>query len=282
MGIDWLRMRPRQGIARADVMALIEIQAASFQALLQFWEVSPRAFFDAEASAQAERLYRDQYRASSRALEQALEFGEDTQAFSVGWRVYPITRNPLFPPEWRLRAYRTYLPDELPEQLAQWKRYIGALEQGKYRGYLFALYLYEASLELYEQWAALAESANAARQKTTAWATKPAFLAACEQIERLEPPTLHPAPLWSTWQDASASYPPEYEGRYHQYQQQLEAIGRARQNWNAHVRGNWKLGRLRPVSFEQFLARANDSWLTDFFAWADHCCAEQMGLFLDY
>jgi hypothetical protein len=65
----------------------------------------------------------------------------------------------------------------------------------------------------------------------------------------------------------------------------MEAIIRATHAWDAQGRQSWKLRRYRSAylgTFEQFLDLANDPELADFFAWVERCCAEGLGLFLDY
>jgi hypothetical protein len=273
-------MRPREANTRAELGQLIELQAASFQSLPWFWDGLPPVFSAGKVDKAAKQRLLEPYLASSRALQARLDFCELADAFPACWHVDVLLFG-IFPPEWRRRTCRTYLPDELPGQLAVWKTYLSAVQQGEPRAYLLALFLYETSMALYVRWDDLVQVARRSHQHTDAWATSAPFLAVRDAIEQLAPPTLHPAPLWATWQEPAPDHSAADQARYAQHRQQAEGIRRLSERWNNLVPSSWKLMRWFDYTFEDFLARAHDETVAVFFAWADRCCAEQMGVYLD-
>lgn len=58
-------------------------------------------------------------------------------------RVGVITKNPIFPIEWRDEASATFLPEELPIVYQKWRNYIEDIKNSKYRGFLYDLFLYD-------------------------------------------------------------------------------------------------------------------------------------------
>jgi len=286
MGADWFGMHPRPDVPRQELVELIEEQAYSIQALPQLWDSEPTIFSDQAAVITGGELL-DRYKRSSQALASSLIIDKHLSLndFPASWRIYVITQKRVFPPEWRLHAHRTYLPDELVGQLVIWKQYIQATQQGYYRRYLFDLYLYHLSLEIYEGWRELAELASASARETAAWAQRPILVDIRERIDNMPAPVLHPAPLWAQWQPIAGGDVDERDGRYVLSQQQIEQLVQLTRAWNTQVKGRWKIHRYREHyldTFERFLDLANDDWLINFFAWADHCCKGDMGLFLDY
>jgi hypothetical protein len=286
MGVDWIRIRLRAGTTPEALAALVQTQAASFRQMPQFWDVSPRLYFpdDEEHAPQTNPHMLKQYVESSRALRDAFDVGEGSDAFPASWRVSVITRNMIFPSEWRQHAYRTYLPNESPRQLAVWYDYIAAARQGRNQRYLYLLFLSCLSKQVYDGWVELLSNARRSREITAAWATKPAFVAVRKEIEQMKPPPLYPS-VWTFYRTRLRYPTAEDEERCREYSEQMESIIKLTHAWDAQVRQTWKLRRYRQAytaTFEQFLEQANDPWLADFFAWVDRCCIAEMGLLLDY
>jgi hypothetical protein len=67
-------------------------------------------------------------------------------------RTYAVTRNGLFPPEWRVAAMRSFLGEELREAIETWRGYVAAVRRGEHRGYLRELLAYDLSLDVVGHW----------------------------------------------------------------------------------------------------------------------------------
>jgi len=148
MGTDWTRMRPRGGVARPHLLHVIEQQAQAFQANPCFLDTSIPCFHS--DNPEVEQRYVD----ASRELRSMLEFPAyddatdtplDDPDLPVCWRVYPITKMRFFPPQWRMHAHRTFLPEQLPDHLRLWKEWAAAVAGGHHQGYLLGLYLSETT-----------------------------------------------------------------------------------------------------------------------------------------
>ena len=131
MGQDWYRVRVKIGVDQLELRQLVSRQARAFRALY------------CTGTGVASVL--QEYRNADSELRQSLEFPEwdantgvalDDSALRVCFRTYPVTRNPVFPPEWRSEAMRTILPDELPGQLAAWRQWLSEVKAGQHRHYL--------------------------------------------------------------------------------------------------------------------------------------------------
>ena len=70
-------------------------------------------------------------------------------------RVYSITQNPIFPPLWRMQAYRTFLPDQLAEQVAKWKEWTQQVSAGEHADYVRRLHMFHDSDWAYYHWSDL-------------------------------------------------------------------------------------------------------------------------------
>ncbi len=285
MGIDYVRMRLKPRIPRARLLALIETQAAAFHAC-GFSQPAWLKPYDPPSVSEDDSVFQH-YGAASRTLWSYLDVDEwyDGMDFYASFRVYPITHNDIFPIEWQFAAYRTYLPDQLPTQLANWIMYLDAVRQEDYQAYLLRRYVYELSLELSRGWIYLCERAELSRTRTNVWTQKPAFMEIRDIVDRFPPPPLHPAPLWSYWQHKTDCDQSEIEQQYTELEQYKQTLANLTREWDRHVPSRWK----QPAyicthleNFPTFLAQANDSWLEEFCAWVGRCCEENMGLFLHY
>jgi hypothetical protein len=181
------------------------------------------------------------YRAASKALRHLLEFPEwndgpmDIPDLSLCWRVYPITKNPIFPPLWRLRAHRTFLPDQLEAQLQEWKDWAGQVANGGHEEYVRELHLYVTSDFMRYHWSSLRAVAIASLCCTGSWATKPALVEVREWILRLPEPIvsrlrIEPSEKPSLRQDKfEAQYPAAFE--------EVKTLIELTRTWDSNVPG---------------------------------------------
>jgi hypothetical protein len=287
MGIDWFRMRPKQGASRQELLALRDRQAASFYAC-GFGRIGWMQEYDAPLFA-SDHPVAQEYRDSKRALMALLDIPNwaAEQGFAVCYRVYPITSNYLFPIEWAQAAYRTIFPDELPPQLAQWQDHVDRVRAGQYRAYFLQRYLYEISLYLYREWYYLRQRAEQTHGRTNAWAKRPAFLRTRAEIVMLPPPMLQIAPLWAYWQHQPAAPPGDLEEAYAEQEAYKRLLLHLKRQWDGHVPGTWKRQDYYSApykSLEDYRAHFADcfAWTDKFLTWAQRCCDAEMGLYLDY
>jgi hypothetical protein len=291
MGIDWFRMRPKQNAPESELHRLIDMQAEAFQGLPSMWsteQIEPLEIYDEE---EARRLGQ-QYGESSRTLRELLDFPawdesthtpHDYPELLVCWRVYPITHYSIFPIRWRVQAHCTYLPEPLREQLRIWKDWVSAVSEGHFRQYLLDLYLYDITIRINYLYRDIRSVAEESLTRTGRWATKPDLVSVRERILSFQVPALYPAPIHSSAQADISVNLAEHEA-YQSINQQVHELIALTRSWDANVRENKKIRYYENyyMTFDQFLAQANDKWLHDFMAWAEACCSKEMGLFLDY
>jgi hypothetical protein len=209
-----------------------------------------------------------------------VEASEGLDDFPLLFRTYPITTNELFPPEWRLAAQRTILPDELPSFLMQWQEFITSVQRGWYRPYHFALFCSQVYREVENQWWSLKEAAKDALGRTNAWAVRTEFRDACRKAVDLPEPPIVSMPLWQTWRDRTV-YDPATAQKWSELSAFAEYLEEHRCAYNAKakVRQRFDMERWRG-GFGGYLANADDPWLHEFFTWVQRCCEEGMGLYL--
>jgi hypothetical protein len=243
---------------------------------------------------QTRQRFERPYLESSRALRELLEFPEydheanrscDDPDLAPCWRVYPIAHNTIFPPQWRLLAHGTILPDELRMQIEAWRGWLSAVEAGRTRRYLLDLYVHETTKSLFIHDELLRELAQASLTKETTWARQPELRAVRERILGLPAAQLAPAPIRPPAED-EPSVDPDDDPRYHDLGRRIDELCTLTRDWNRAVRKQgWRLlswDRDAHPDFDGFLAQARDPWLLDFLDWAKTCGSLGMGLFLDY
>src|SRR5689334_20298536 len=121
MGVDWVRAYVPRTSELAELERLVEQQALAYQSMWG-WYSHACSDYDSVTRTLRERLHKTAYLTASDSLRERLTFPEwddargcsrDIPELAFCWRVYPITHNPTYPPLWRLRAHRTFLPDQL-------------------------------------------------------------------------------------------------------------------------------------------------------------------------
>ena len=292
MGINWCRMSPKPDTDRGELLRLIEQQAIAFQGMPYYWATDPVETPDSYHE-NTRRQYEEQYLASSRALEGLLEFphcdpdtgtANDDPTLDPSMRVYPITHNTIFPPQWRLQAHRTFLPEQLPGQIAIWKNWITDISEGCHRHYLLDLYLHETTMRLATHCQDLQSVAEGSLSKTAKWVATPDLVAVRKRIASFPIPTIYPAPVVTPLASSEQTINLDEHSRYQFVCSQMDDLISLTRSWDRRAKDDWKVRYYQDhyQTFQQYLDQYQDEWLRSFFTWADTCCSKGFGLFLDY
>lgn len=288
MGIDWFRVGVRRETDPAQLGRLMEQQALAFQSI-GTW--NSKACTDRVRDALCHRLHFETYLAASDSVRGLLEFpgwdderqrATDLPDLVPCWRVYPITYNPTFPPLWRMRAHRTFLPDQLRAQLLVWKAWAAQVANGEHDAYLRELHLHETSDFMRHHWSFLRAAATESLTRTASWAHKPALVEVRERVLRLPEPTVSSVPIEPT--EKRSVKPEEFDAHYAAVFEEARTLIALTRAWDANVRGNRKLRYYEGyyhLTLDGFRARARDPWLQEFFAWATRCVQQGFGFYLD-
>nr|BFE32282.1 hypothetical protein GCM10010200_045330 [Actinomadura rugatobispora] len=249
-------MRVRDGVSRAELQRLVEAEKDAFAALGNWYD------------GEFDHLVSSAPPGNPEGLREHVDIDDGPDDYR---RVMLFSLNPVFPAEWRLAAYRSYLPDELPGALEVWLAHLERVRAGGHRDYLEAWYRYATSRDLSLEWAALREQALEARGRANAWAGRAELVEARERIISVPVPTVSPVPFWEGGPvEAAAS--PDFAG----------AVALARE-WNYRVPRKQRVHVTQPAGFEEWLgeALASES-LADLLGWLRRSCDAEFGLFLDW
>lgn len=290
MGIDWSRVKVKRKKGRAQLSRLIEQQAIAFQSM---WGWGCEAYTDGVWYELCERLHIEVYRGASEALRESFVFPEwdddrscatDVPDLVPCLRTYPITRNPIFPPLWCMRANRTFLPDQLGAQLAEWRSWAEQVADGKQDDYIRELHMYVTSDFMRNHWSYLRAIVIKSLTRRANWSKKPALVEVRERILRLPEPTVSKVRIEPTeerpW-NVDEFDAPQYASLFRDLRTLIE-LTRA---WDSNVPRDFKLRYYEDyysLTLDEFRNRARDSWLQEFFEWADRCVQHGFGLFLDF
>ena len=149
MGIDWFKFELKDNTDISLVKQLIDRQAISYQSL---WSWDSNFNQDKNLYGLLQKIHFESYLEASKELKSLLELPEwndekgcakDIPDLDSCMRVYPITRLAIFPPMWRVLDCRTYLPEELGQQLDKWQTWVAEVRNDLHNEYLREIYLYE-------------------------------------------------------------------------------------------------------------------------------------------
>ncbi|MCP2336207.1 hypothetical protein [Actinomadura rupiterrae] len=186
-------------------------------------------------------------------------------------RVNPVVLHPLLPAEWRLDAYRGFLPAQAAIAVRSWRAHLDEVRAGQHDDYLRAWHSYRTRWEFAGDWSELRERAAAARSRTNAWALRPALVETREQILATPVPAVPAAPLWG----ALPPVPVSLDG--------LPPLLELAKAWNAAVPGSQKRRVTKPMTFEEFVQRGlDDQWFAECLNWMQQSAAEGYMLLLDW
>jgi hypothetical protein len=276
MGIDWFPCRVEPGISREEIDRLVQIEARMFLAadgrLTE--ELQRLVKFTEHEREEIERAYQEAGRLDGRLLFK-----------HCSHRVYVITYEELFPLEWRLNAYRTILPWELPRQVEAWQAYREQVARGSHRAYLLRLLLYlrSCALAFYFQ-ESLVYAADRSLAATSSWAKQPEFCAVRNRVLNSPCPEILPPPVWRDLADQPLRRPPDQDEQFQELSYAYDRVAELAKTWNATVqRGNRRVDL--PPSFpdleDWITKRLSDDWYTRFLGWLDPWLRGGYGLYRD-
>lgn len=284
MGQDWVQARLLPGAPLAEVARLVREQAKASFDLRGSWE--SHSDFKDEAPPLDDADANQRFVECFHGLLQFVEPNDRPEGDGPREvrRTYAVTRNRVFPPEWRTEAMRSFLPDDLRDHLKMWRAYVDEVRRGLHRGYLRELLIHEKSLHVVSYWRELQVLATRARDRTNHWARKPAVIDVRERILATPEPPIHPAPVWTVWRERPEAFGPGTIGVY----AALEASGPFAalfREWNYAVASNnrrsphiWRTPRDQD-SLEWQIAECLDSSVDETFEWLEPACADGMLLY---
>lgn len=286
MGVDWFRVQVKQPANHPELCRLIEQQAIAFQSV---WTWHSDSWTDQVRDDLCRRLHFETGRAAAAALRGLLEFPEwtggrpDVAGLSPCWRVYPITTNPIFPPLWRLRAHRSFLPDQFEAQLNKWKNWAEQVADARHEEYVRELHLYVTSDFMRHHWSSLRAAAIASFGRTASWTKKPALVGVRERIVGLPEPGVSKVRIEPSEQPSLAQ--DEFGAQYAAAFRGVLLLIELTRAWDSNVPENEKLRYYEDcyhLSLDDFSNHACGSCLQGFFEWATRCVQYRYGLYLDY
>lgn len=291
MEIDWVRVSVPGTAELAKLENLVEQQALAFQSMWG-WSSHACTDYDSVRRSLLQRLHETAYRAASDSLVALFSFPEwddargcctDLPELSQSWRVYPITGNRIYPPLWRLRANRTFLPAQLGPQVRAWRQWAEQAAGGVHDDYLRELHLHETTDFMHYHWSYLHDYATASLSESEDWARRPALAEVRQSIMGLNRPTVVSARIDPADKDPVESSLLESRGRL--LFADLADLLELTRAWNVMVPPERQVPDYEEnydLAFEAFKNSARDPWLLDFLQWAE-CCAERgFALYLEY
>jgi hypothetical protein len=276
MGIDWFPCRVEPGIPREEIDRLVQLEARMFlavggnlcsdlQRLVKFTET--------------QRVEIDRAYSVAGRLKDRLLFKWTSH------RVYVITYEELFPLEWRLDAYRTIPPWELPGQVETWQAHRVQVAQGGHRAYLLQLQMYLRSNAFSDYFRdTLIGAAERARAATSNWGRQPDFCALRDRILASPCPEVLPPPVWEELRFHSLTHLPAKDEQLQQLRGTQDHLAELAKTWNAVVqRGNRHVELPPPVpDLEEWIACClADGWYARFLAWLEPWVRGGYGLYRD-
>ena len=289
MGIDWIRFQIKPEVDLNQLKDLIEQQALAFQSVSGWYETNS----DGQLTYNLMKaIHWDTYQNASNAIEELLIFPEwdeehnceaDFPDLSLCFRVYPVRNNELFPPLWRVKACRTFLPEELTKQLSQWKQWVDEVLCGIHDEYLRKLHLYETLDSMRYHQSILRGYAIASLAKNTSWAEKTELDEVRQEIFKLSEPFPYEVAIEPSQKDSLQK--DKFEEIYRRTMEDILTLIQLTRQWDSKVRGKWKIRYYEScycLTLEEFRELAEDNLLQEFFKWVGRCVELGFGLFLDY
>lgn len=191
--------------------------------------------------------------------------------------------NPIFPPLWRLRAHRSFLPDQFEAQLNKWKNWAEQVADARHEEYVRELHLYVTSDFMRHHWSSLRAAAIASFGRTASWTKKPALVGVRERIVGLPEPGVSKVRIEPSEQPSLAQ--DEFGAQYAAAFRGVLLLIELTRAWDSNVPENEKLRYYEDcyhLSLDDFSNHACGSCLQGFFEWATRCVQYRYGLYLDY
>ena len=298
MGVDYFRCSIKPGTDREHLDSLAQQQAIAFQSNPR-WQGQSQACsdFNNVPGWLMEHLHGERYVTASKALRELLAFPEwndeehcakDFPELIPCMRVYRITYNPVFPPLWRMRAYQTIFPDQLPIQIAKWKEWTEQVTAGEHMDYVRRLHMFHDTDFARYHWGWLRGNACAYDGKEGD--------ATFDQIRReiimLPEPGVSSVPVDASdrkWFERDVVDAEKDEQIYPKVLSEIRQLIELTRAWNRHVpKKSWRVTKFGYdgdyyASLDDFKKKTiEDGSLREFYDWADKCVEHGFGFFLDY
>lgn len=275
MGVDWYPCKLEADVDRN----LFEVAAELNHRCFLFHQTRPEWYPYINWSAQERDRLQEESK-NSAAVDDFLLFKMNSH------RVTVIGNCVVFPAEWRIDAFRTIPPWELPQTIEKWKNHFHEVQSGKHRNYLYEWFLYESTLELRNGYLQLIELVNDLENEDAAPKKNEQLAKVCRGIKSLAIPSLLPHPLWPDWESKADQLPRfQTDPRYLNLSSQYETLEEYNAQWNQYVRVR---KRMQPLSgFTQFdwvkyeEAMVSIHWPIEFFEWVEPCLSKGFGLYRD-
>lgn len=210
------------------------------------------------------------------ALKSDLPISEPNSTFRIG----AISGIDIFPAEWRIECYRTYLPDEVPPQLEIWKHYLDAVRRGEYRAYLMQWYLYDEYRNLIEFWQEMRRIVELMAERSNAWVMRLKSTSLIDDIQSLPEPPTFPVPKWNEWKDITDEPDQHAEIAYKKLLELISVFHSLRKQWNSQVPKTWKMSTNIQPTFDEFLAIKDHPFPDQLFEWIEVGIKNGKGLYL--
>ncbi|MCA9077648.1 MAG: hypothetical protein KDA93_21660 [Planctomycetaceae bacterium] len=275
MGVDYIPIRLEPTVSDQEIEEAVHHQIFEvLEARLTPTELNPLV----EEELSKRRPRRAPFDKERTRFEDLLLFKRDYH------RVSTFTFSPVFPAEWRVHAYRTILPRQLPDLVDQWSEHLHLAADGRYRRYLFEWYVYETRVQLVSIWANLHEAVRETQDLDFPWTQKSEFRETRESVLAADSCQLVTLPRWSDYRDVEEPASPETDERYRDLLAEYERLIRLIRRWNKDSK--------RPIQFpSEWMDVAWDDWLHatldlsepfEFLKWATRWSSGGYGLYIDY
>lgn len=298
MGVNWVRMRPREGIDLREIDYWVRQQNES---------IAKEYYLTAFTGVEVRKTNLEKYIKACCALDDCLELPmkpldywslrkitdnldpmSDVVLDAETIRAYVISENPVFPMEWRLEAIATFLPTQLHHVYRKWHKYVLEIRNGGHRGFLFDLFLYNNYIYSGPNFCAktLKEELQLSLSRSNAWAKKENFLKIREQLfsERLDFSLGINDPMLYPRFDSNLEKKPvenQQVEKHQQFVKELQIISQKCRMWNRCVPTKRKI-RVPTITFpdfEEFVREGIDNnWLCCFFQWCEQLIRGGYGL----
>jgi len=295
VGDDWCRMRVKSGVSQNEVQAIIEEAAFAYRAYhfrrceedddIYYGNglINPYVHSDSMTISRDEALTK--YRDMLDVLNQLVNVEETANGRWICHRMSAIGRNDIFPYEWRIEAYRSYLPYEVPSAVDKWRNYILSIQNGGYVDFLLDWFLYRESYRAFHFWQVLQETTLNILSDTDNHKLVKSF-DTLEFILTLEQPIQYSAPGFNV-NNHSSTVGWQTDERYLKLKFTFEQLHDIRHKWNQNIKKKrYKHHRSgypfhdNELDFGQYLQSAQSSFVASLFHWLQNCVDDGVGLYL--
>jgi hypothetical protein len=276
MGIDWYPCRVEPGVNREEIDRLVEVESFCY------WTGHGGVYRDLQPFV----TLRESDIAAMEAEYRKLGRLKDRLLFKMtSHRVTIVSGNEVFPLEWRLRAFGTFLPWALPNQVERWESYRQEVLNGEHRAYLqeLMIYLEFSDLKVFFQ-ESLRSLAKIALKCKDSWATRPELGNVRDKILAEPCPTVPPPPLWPDRAGLPLARSALDDERFQALRSSHHRLTELAQEWNSVVRrGNRRCQLPKPLlSLEEWIAKWQPSeGFSSFLVWLQPWLKGGYGLYRD-